>query len=380
MKFRLRVITPLHIGNGEKYSPLEYILENGMLKRYNVERLIAKAEKRKLLNFLAYYFKMQNPRFQKFLSLKDIRSSNPYIKNIVSETEPDYTIKAAGITRESDIEEFIKSKGSIYIPGSEIKGSIRRALLFYVLKEDRRLFSRLVSDLKSLTKIIKSPKKELNRISQRVENTVFRGSKNTQYIKNTAFKRNQDDAQPDILKLLRVSDSNLLQPSGKNLKVERIGVYYITLDERSKHRLKREFLSEVVLPGTQFEFNIDLAVDYKKIARTLNCHPIVRSLFTDFRNEKETILKIIEIWQEAERETIKLDSQLKSDRQGLVRIGKHEGYLFTTVTGLIKNYDKELFSEVFRMSVPRFSVIPNKTRKFTVKDKLPLGFCRVEKI
>ncbi|WP_022847692.1 MULTISPECIES: type III-A CRISPR-associated RAMP protein Csm5 [unclassified Desulfurobacterium] len=387
MKVRLKVITPIHIGNGEKYSAFEYILENGLLKKYSIEKIISKAEERKLLESLASYFKRETLPNKRLYSLNEICNTNPSLRKIILEQEPEYIIRAE-IGKEEEVEEFIKSSGKIYIPGSEIKGSIRRALLFHVLKEDKKVFEKLLNMLKEAKE-----KKNFKTVSKRIENIVFRGrEEDVQY----------DIMQYDIMKLLRVSDTNLLKPSEKNLKVKKIGLFYITSQKR------KEFPSEVVLAGTQFEFNINLSLSAKRLADVLDCHHIIKSLFLDSNNEDTTIEGIIKIWKEAEKECIKLDpylvpvsdneilsstknkkranqilrfiNQLKEGKRSVVRIGKHEGYLFTTVMALLKEKNEKTFEKVFKLSAPRVSGIPNKTRKLTMKEKLPLGFCSVESI
>jgi CRISPR-associated protein Csm5 len=364
MKVKLKVLTPLHIGSGEKYSALEYILENGVLKKYSLEKIINKAKEGKLLEPLASYFKRET-----FHSLREICDSNSVLREAILELKPEYTIKAE-IKREVTVEEFIKTNGKIYIPGSEIKGSIRRALLFYILKKDERLFERFLNMLRKA-----DGKEELETVSERIENIAFRGG-----------KRN---AQYDILKLLKVSDTELAQPSEKNMMVKIITLFYATSQSWKKQKL---IFSEVVLPGTQFEFNIDLSPGARKLADVLDCHPIIKSVFLDSNDENATIRKIIELWKEAEKECIKLDPYLippevknsemarRMQNQPVVRIGKHEGYLFTTVMALVKERDEKTFEKVFKLSVPKVSGIPNKTRKLTMKEKLPLGFCSVESI
>jgi len=375
MKFKLKVLTPLHIGSGNKYSPFEYILENGILKKYDIEEIIKKAKEKNLLKSLASYFKGNN-----IYSLNKIFDTNPTLRKAILDLKPEYVIKAE-IEREEEIEEFIKSDGKIYVPGSEIKGSIRRALLFHVLKEDKEIFKVFLNELRKVKE-----KKELKRVNEYIENLVFRGKKN--------------DAQHDILKLLKISDTKLLQPSERNLKVKKIGLFYITSQKQ------KEFASEVALPGTEFEFSINLSPNAKKIANLLDCHQIIKKLFVDSQNEDIIIERIVKIWKETEKECVKLDpylvpiseseifssinnkeralkivnfiKHLKEGRKPIVRIGKHEGYLFTTVMAIVKERDRETFEKIFRLSVPKVSGIPNKTRKLTVKEKLPLGFCSLE--
>ncbi|WP_143340987.1 hypothetical protein [Desulfurobacterium atlanticum] len=60
----------------------------------------------------------------------------------------------------------------------------------------------------------------------------------------------------------------------------------------------------------------------------------------------------------------------------IIRIGKHEGFLSTTITALVKD-DEELFEGIFEIVAPKMSEIPNKTRKLTAVEKLPLGICKL---
>jgi len=380
MKVKLKVITPLHIGSGEKYSALEYIYEYRTLKRYNIDKITQKAKEKNLLSALASYFKSGVSPNRKVHSLREIYNSNPILGKAISEVEPEYIIKAE-LKREEEVEEFIKSNGKIYIPGSEIKGSIRRGLLLYVLKRDEQLLKRFLGELRRI-----KGKKELKTFGEQIENIVFRGG--------------NKNAQQDILKFLRVSDTNPIQPSEKNLKVKEVGVFYIKSEKRNS------FFSEVVLPGTLLEFDISIPAKIKEFVKAFNCHNLIKELFLNSNNEKTTIERIIEIWKEAEKECIKCDpylvpvsnseimdsvgnnkralqivkfiQQLKEGKRPVVRIGKHEGYLFTTVMALLKERDEKLFERIFKISVPRVSGIPNKTRKLTIKEKLPLGFCTVE--
>jgi CRISPR type III-A-associated RAMP protein Csm5 len=307
---------------------------------------------------------------------------------VIKTIEPDYEIKTEIGEKEKDIEEFIKSQGKIFIPGSEIKGSLRRSLLLYVLMEDEKLLDELIRKLKKTKE-----RKDIEKVIEEMENVVFRGKRNSKPIR---------DAKEDILKFLRVSDTNLITPSKENLKVKEIGVFYTNSGRR-----RNSFFSEVVLAGTEFKFDISVSLKaLKEFLRNSNCHKTTKELFAQEGDEKSIVKEILRIWKEAEKKCLKTDydiipvpeneilksvrnprrakkivaftRRLKRGELSVVRLGKHEGYLFTTITALLKEKDERLFEKIFKLSVPKFKGIPNKTRKLTAKEKLPLGFCTVE--
>ncbi len=361
MKAVLKTVTPLHIGNGVKYSSFEYLFEEGKLKRFSFDNLIEKAEKMGVLtSFLNYFKSLKNA--VSLYSLSKMCSSNPYVKRVVEETEPQYILKAELKKGNEEIEEFIKSCEGVYIPGSEIKGSIRRALIIKALTEDEELYQQLKERLEEILKEKneRSLKKKLGNVESWLESKIFRGGRK--------------NAQDDILKFLKVSDSEPLSPQDV-LEVKEIGVFYVPK--------KRTFFSEVVMPQNSFIFEINVDLERLKIyLENFGCHSSLTEIFS-LSSEKEIIEKLFSAWKKIETLCVKADpyitpkEKVKSNLKNFVRLGKHEGYLFTTVSAVLKEKDPSLFEEVFKFSVPKFSGFPNKTRKLMAKTEVPLGFCSV---
>jgi CRISPR-associated protein Csm5 len=364
MKAKLKVVTPLHIGSGERYSALEYLYENGILKKYSIEKVIQVAEEEGILNILADYFKRETSSGKPH-SLREICDKEQDFKEVILKLKPEYKIHAEIGEEGKEIEEFIKSNGKIYIPGSEIKGSLRRALLFYVLMEDEKFLDKLIEKLKRA-----KGRKRIEKVAEEIENVVFRGERDNKPIR---------DAKEDVLKFLRVSDTNLITPSKENLKVKEIGVFYTNSGKR-----RNSFFSEVVLAGTEFKFDINVSLKaLKKFIENSSCHETIKEIFMQAKDEKSIVEEIFRIWREAEKKCLEIDQEHipvseNGTLESTVRLGKHEGYLFTTVMALVKERSEKVFKDVFKASVPRFSEIPNKTRKLTAKERLPLGFCTVE--
>ena len=129
--YRLRVLSPTHIGNGNELTPVDFYPANGRIYVLDTEKLISHlmhlgVKLDEILDFL------KSP-------LEDLYVWRRYINklglNIQDFTK--YALRVIGNlgTRSSRISEFIKTRNRPYIPGSSIKGAIRTAILYKVLKE-----------------------------------------------------------------------------------------------------------------------------------------------------------------------------------------------------------------------------------------------------
>ncbi|EDP72903.1 hypothetical protein HG1285_19021, partial [Hydrogenivirga sp. 128-5-R1-1] len=59
----------------------------------------------------------------------------------------------------------------------------------------------------------------------------------------------------------------------------------------------------------------------------------------------------------------------------ILRLGKHQGFLSTTINLLVKELDPELYSQAYKYLVHRgYPDFPNKSRKLTIDNEL-LGWC-----
>ena len=127
--YKLKTLSPVHIGSSNALTPLDYVFDGGYLCRVNVdetlkheldiEQFIAKAgqgiivmenyAKDKALKHLWYKLKIDH----------DARGS-------LQGSSPD----------KGNVEEFIKTRGLPYIPGSSLKGSMRTGLAECILEYD----------------------------------------------------------------------------------------------------------------------------------------------------------------------------------------------------------------------------------------------------
>jgi CRISPR-associated protein Csm5 len=358
----LKTITPLHIGSGEYITSLEFIYDDKKIHVYNFDSLIKELEKRKLL--LAFSSRLK--RYEKHLTLEKILEENPILKKAFKEIQPFYSIHAEKKPAEN-IEAFVKVSGRVYIPGSELKGSLRRALLFYVLWKDEKLYSEIVKELKRVVNFYRKYKnrrealKKAEKISNRFENRIFRGGE-------------QSNVQQDVMKFIRFSDSETYSPESM------LGVCLIKVFYTNKNGFKKfDIYSEVANSEVEFR-GITLSMN-TRILSYYDCHPLIKKVI-DSSPEK-----LLNTWSKIEKINLELDEELSHlvekdiyrrllNNGNLIRLGKHEGYLFTTLMALAKKRDKNLFKAFFEIISSRD--FPNKTRKLTLNKREPLGFCTVE--
>ncbi len=380
MKYKLITLSPIHIGNGQQLSNWSYAYEDGKIKIYSFDKVVRslKDNHQKLLNLTAQI--ERNPLNK---SLGDVLSS--FKINV----EPEYTVNFKGKikirgNRYKQIWEFVKENGKVYIPGTEIKGAIRTALFYKILKdkfnEDEELKQKFleeynnclnVNDYEDNRKKKRKIKNNFQILSSKWENFAFRGN----------FEQN--DAKKDILRILLISDSNLKDPQ------EVLVIKGITALGISRHF---EEPHELIKTGS--EFLIDLRVPFHNEYKTIFPQTYkylglkkIREACSDFA--KALINADIEYFDK----TRELDSGEKSQileklekrknlaqsavEKGyiLIRIGKHQGFLSTTINLLVKELDKDLYSKAYEYLVPKgYEEFPNKSRKLTI-DNEPLGWC-----
>ena len=126
MRFRIKILTPVHIGSGEEISPLEYYIHNEKFIRLDMDGLFSDSE-----------FK---PIMGKFINSAGVqRNIGELIPQELLLRHPLYKLDistSARDTRPIVVKEFIKSAGRVYIPGSSLKGSILSGVIYWVAKKE----------------------------------------------------------------------------------------------------------------------------------------------------------------------------------------------------------------------------------------------------
>ncbi|WP_297069463.1 type III-A CRISPR-associated RAMP protein Csm5 [Thermococcus sp.] len=127
----LRVLSPIHIGNGNKLTPVDLYPTGNMVYVLDVEKLVNNLQK-------------LGVDLEEILALLKNPPGEHYIwKGYIEEYHLDpadyalYSLPVFGGTGKTSmqIDEFIKLNGKPYIPGSSLKGAVRTAVFYKALRE-----------------------------------------------------------------------------------------------------------------------------------------------------------------------------------------------------------------------------------------------------
>lgn len=188
MKCKIELLSPLHIGNGNELKMVDFYLDDdkNSIKRIDFNK------------FINYCFEnginlMEEMNKKQYMTGRDF-SITKFMgaKNIDPDGFTSYEVPAIIQKRERESEFAVKEHvkcGGAYIPGSSIKGAIRTALMWRFLKDEDGV--NLLFD--ELDRCLKEQRIDLKKIDDQISRKVF-GS----------------DAHHDILRALRVSDTNTI--------------------------------------------------------------------------------------------------------------------------------------------------------------------------
>lgn len=264
-KMQLITLTPVFIGGGEDSSlgRTKYILDTkagkvGILDESKWARFLT--EKRlfdKYLDFIRFYSSTlvtekgkTPPKYmgglQEWLNENGLKVSD--YKSCLK-----YVIDAPKMDRAHDLHCFIKNSDFMpYFPGSSIKGAIRTAVLFGVIKENQGKFGKYWNDLKQTVRNdSKYLKKDLQKLSDRIESEAFRT------IFYDAPKAPEGQQLNDIFKGMYVSDSLPIPTSGNMAVLKKLDISTVEKNRTyQKHiTLYREYLKPSVSTG--FTISLD---------------------------------------------------------------------------------------------------------------------------
>ncbi len=360
MRVRVKVLSPVHIGNGEKISRLEFLVEKGRLKVYKFDRIISTIER--IANP-----QLKNNAYLLFKTSKNL-SLEEFLRNFKLTMEPNYELEINGSFNSSQVEEFIKTLEGPYIPGSELKGSIRHliACAWFMDKPDL-----VIEKVKQLLNSGRAKdQREQNNVEGELERSVF-------------YPKGERDAKFDVLKVLSVPDSQPLPYQSLRVEVPKLIGSNRTL-----------FPCEALKEGVEFEMEININKNAYRGLETQRKLPEIGKHFSDenaFWNflvdcSRKFYSKLldeeIEFFQNrqpnAEEHLEKLKNHLNTGGV-LLRLGKHEGILSTTLLLIVKNENKELFDKFFKATQNIAREQTNKTRRVNSQG-LTFGWLLLERL
>jgi len=381
MTIRVKTLAPLHIGCGESYSGLNYILDKNLLYYIEPDKMFAFLKEQKKIEEYVQWIETESDKianieqnrpardadkeekkeFNKRLNsvknafiLKQFSQKNRITLDSFKKMECYHLILRDRIYDSAEVQRFIHQQNHPYLPGTEIKGAIRTAILFDAIEKDHRNYEwlkkeiiRFGDDFKNEISRVENQKKPDKRTKEFLNKRMADISEALQErILNSSAHRK--DAKYDILKYLFISDSNLVQAQDK-LEIAHV--------EPFNTRFSKTF-QEYVKPHETFEFK-DLKV---------NQYPLMKEKlgFTEQQNKyvskieeiarcchdfSEALLNHeIEFFKKCKKDDIvnqlNIISRENTIENPVLRIGKDEGYLSLTMGLVVKKNDCELYENV----------------------------------
>lgn len=424
MKYEIEVISPVHIGSGGKISPIEYVVADKFY-RTDMDQLFEDKE-----------FKIEIERFIEIaksgaLYLGDFSPTlaKEHVRYAldISESMKTNLQKLTRERRSIEVRGCIKTNDDAYIPGSTLKGSIRTAILWWVLKNDSELFGKVKRYLEILlnartlsehienARTLEDIKIEIERIHHLKQNSdVYMNllveiagekvKKITKKVRDLSKIRREDvddeieklvfgqDPTKDFLRSLQVSDTHAIPDA--RLKVEEIRTLTTLRNGRHGWEKFRTYV-EALKRGTKrdLEMNIDKFLLDGDAARELHfeskqsllreipkiCNEFADTSIVDeinFFKQYNTPSELGDILEFYER-----TRERKKEDSFLLRLAWGSGWHEMTVGRLLDPYLliglRKKFGGLGKNRVPEFP----KTRRFVFengKPKYPLGWVKLE--
>lgn len=362
MRVRVKVLSPIHIGNGEKISRLEFLVANGRLKVYKFDRITSTIERianPQLRNNAYLWFKTS-----KNLSLEE------FLRNFKLTLEPNYELEINGSLNpsSSQVEEFIKTLEGPYIPGSELKGSIRHliACAWFMDKPDL-----VIEKVKQLLNSGRAKdQREQNNVEGELERSVF-------------YPKGERDAKFDVLKVLSVPDSQPLPYQSLRLEVPKLIGSNRTLFPCEALKEDVEFEMEININKNAYR-GLETQRKLPEIGKHLSEENAFWSFLVDCSRKfySKLLDEEIKFFENRQSNTAEHLKRLKNHLNTggvLLRLGKHEGILSTTLLLIVKDKDKALFDKFFKTTQNGAREQTNKTRRVNSQG-LTFGWLLLERL
>lgn len=260
-KMCLRVVTPINIADGTILSAKDYFYDVKQGKVYFLNL-------HKWHRFI--YAKGLLPAYEKYVTdISDKRNLLAWLRsegfsladvsNVIVNTAVVEIGSSANVRKESlnDIIKHIKQiDGSVYIPGSSIKGVLRTAIIYHILCKRNNLKNKIWREVESLLHADRIQVRALDKVANDLESSVLHALK----LENNGRAINSNNAVCSALRGLQVSDSY----DCKNVATAILQKEDVGFNQRngaiSTHPLS--VFRECVLPGAEFYFDIKLEKAY----------------------------------------------------------------------------------------------------------------------
>jgi CRISPR-associated protein Csm5 len=275
----IETLSPVFIGSGNELTQLDYFQEGDYIYVVDFEELakiLGEVERKDFKDFIDWLTEF----VQKNLKDGELKNKEQIFKRGIKERiikEKKYLrkirVESPDFHKKTKISEFIKSAGRAYIPGSSIKGAIRSAVLYYVLKSNSEIYETkfrpaLMQFINETSDLVNKMNRANNRplkreIEKKIQNkkNIFNDKLEYFVFGNYAIKHDKEikEIRKDPFRLLTVSDTDFTD----NLSIMDYGVYHLLKKDHDKIPIAYE----VIKKDTMLKSNIKLKEDELKTSR-----------------------------------------------------------------------------------------------------------------
>lgn len=366
-EYTIETITPVHVGSGQKYSKAEFILQNKVLSRISLNKLLSELSENQREGFVDA---LESREF----SMTDFVSNNNLdISKITS-----YKVRCPDGLSTREVSEHIKTNHKAYIPGSSIKGAIRTAMLYKILKENYSIVDNELNRIKKDKRLMSNLNRTMNRHPAFKDKRFSRELERTMsYIEREVLRGYKNDAKYDIFRFLQVTDTSMTEKLSiltvKSIGMSQKGRSYSQIEAIGKNII---FDGSIVLkPVDLSELGLSDKAKYLNIASILNAIYIfaddLRRLEIEYAKDHQ-LTDITEFYTSCE-----FNNQPDSP---YLRLGAGKGLLSNTIALLIKLNDPDFYRYLRFVAWRSYPNEFPKTRKIIFengKPKYPLGWVKL---
>lgn len=395
---RITTLSPVHIGTGIKFGNWDFYSGNGYIYVISLDKLIenlTESQQEELTN----HIENSKESLTNFINNKNMEHllNDIYLYKI---RLTDFSKRIFGIWEE------IKHPQGLYIPASTLKGTIRTAVLYSLLKENK---DKYIFDIENNQIVLKD--KNGNILAKGLNDKDKNSLQN--FLDKEFFGENQSK---DVFKYLKISDSKVIN-GFNNLVCRKIYVANTTKfgiklpDGHIKNPKHPEYYEtiekETLFPDIQISFLVDenfekfISPKYKRTLQKIkNWKKCLYEFSQDLIDteiafwENENVEKMMEqAYSKSPHKYLidifnkdKVIKQLKeirklnNEKTPVIRIGKLTGYFTHSIGILLASQDKPY-------NINQYGKIINKkaknwlfplTRRLTL-DNQTLGWCLISK-
>lgn len=253
----LQIITPIHIGDGTKLTAKDYFFSSKEQKAYffNVRKWHQFIYQHGLFSAYEKYISNVHDKRNLLTWLEEHDFTLEDVKDIIT-SESLATVNIINVEKKNTLNDVNKHvhqlDGSLYVPGSSIKGAFRSAILYVLLKKNPAIKNRYWQLVNAeINKPYFNPRKSLNRLTTNLENDLL----HTLQLEEKHKPVPSNNAVCSSLRGLQVSDTL----RSENIQVailQKIDAGFNKFGKAGFHPLP--IFKECMLPGAKLMFDVKL--------------------------------------------------------------------------------------------------------------------------